>query len=311
MAVYTTRLLNRVGAGALLIAALACGPRRQAGVSVHPALASLIPDDTVAVAVFRVEELKSSDVYRKWIAPRILGRLERPAAETGFDPRKDLFEAVVASNGKDVFVLARGRFAPERIGPQLERSGARRSVYKNFTLYGDPEAALLFLNRAVAAAGPPGVLRSLVDRPPGNRLPARLLEKMKAVPAASQIWAVALGPNPFGNASVPWQGNAAGLARLLESVESVWAGADLRPGLDMTVEWTCRTKNDAKLLHDALRGLIGMGRLSTPDNERDLLRFYDAIEVSQQEAVVRVRMSLSPELVDKFLSRMERHSPER
>lgn len=311
MAVHTTRLLNRAGAGALLIAAMACGPRRQAGVSLHPTLASWIPDDTVAVAVLRVEELKSSEVYRKWIAPRVLGRLERAAAESGFDPRRDLLEVAVASNGKDVLVLARGRFAPERIGLHLERSGARRSVYRDFTLYGDSEAALLFLNRAVAAAGPPAVLRSLVDRPPKGGLPARLRERMQAVPAASQIWAVSLVPDPFGRASVPLPNGSLGLGRLRSSVESLWVGADLRSGLDMRVEWTCRTKEDAKLLHDAIRGLIGMGRLSTPDNERDLLRFYDAIQVSQQEAVVQLHTSLSPELVDMFLSRMERHSAER
>ncbi len=310
MAVHATGLLKGVGAGVLLLAALACGLQRQAGVSLHPALASLIPDDTVAVAVVRVEELNRSAVYQKWIAPRVLERLGG-LAESGFDPRNDLLEAVVASNGKDVLLLARGRFAPEKIGPHLERSGAQRFTYKNFTLYGDSEAALVFLSRQIAAAGPPPILRSLVDRPRTSRAPARLLEKMKAVPAASQIWAVSLGPNPFGNLSLPWQGNGVGLGRLLHSVESIWAGADLRSGLDMTVEWTCRTKNDAKLLHDALRGLIGMGRLSTPENERDLLRFYDAIEVSQREVAVQVHTALSSELLTKFLSRMERQPQQR
>ncbi|MCL6505788.1 MAG: hypothetical protein K6T59_02085 [Bryobacteraceae bacterium] len=310
MAIHAAGLLKGAGAGALLIAALACGLERQAGVSLHPALAALIPDDTMAVAVVRVEELNRSAVYQKWIAPRVVERLGG-LAQSGFDPRKDLLEAVVASNGKDVLLLARGRFAPEKIGPHLERSGAQRFTYKNFTLYGDSEAALVFLGRQIAAAGPPAILRSLVDRPRRIRLPARLLEKMKAVPAASQIWAVSLGPNPFGNLSLPWQGDGAGPGRLLHSVESLWAGADLRSGLDMTVEWTCRTKNDARLLHGALRGLIGMGRLSTPENERDLLRFYDAIEVSQQEVAVRVHTGLSPELLAKFLSRMERYSLER
>jgi hypothetical protein len=310
VAIHAAGLLKGAGAGALLIAALACGLERQAGVSLHPALAALIPDDTMAVAVVRVEELNRSAVYQKWIAPRVVERLGG-LAQSGFDPRKDLLEAVVASNGKDVLLLARGRFAPEKIGPHLERSGAQRFTYKNFTLYGDSEAALVFLGRQIAAAGPPAILRSLVDRPRRSRLPARLLEKMKAVPAASQIWAVSLGPNPFGNLSLPWQGDGAGPGRLLHSVESLWAGADLRSGLDMTVEWTCRTKNDARLLHDALRGLIGMGRLSTPENERDLLRFYDAIEVSQQEVAVRVHTGLSPELLAKFLSRMERYSLER
>ncbi|MCS6952541.1 MAG: hypothetical protein NZM33_06745 [Bryobacteraceae bacterium] len=292
-------------AGVLLVLPLACGPRRQAGVAVHPSLASLLPDDTVALAVFHVDALKSSPLYRKWIAPRILARWNGLARQSGFDPERDLSEAVVASNGRETWLLARGRFAEEKIGPQLERSGARKSVYKRYTLYGDGEAALVFVNRETAAAGPPPLLRALLDRGRGGRLPARLRERMRAVPAGSQIWAVSVGPNPFGSVVLPLPGGPA-LERLWNSVESIWAGADLRSGLNMTVEWTCRTKDDGKLLHDALRGLIGLGRLNTPDRERDLLRFYDSIRVSQRESVVRVDTQVSQDLLEKFLSRMER-----
>lgn len=277
---------------------------------VHSSLAGLVPHDTVALAVFRVDALKTSPLYQKWIAPRMLARWSERTRQSGFDPQKDLLEVVVASDGKQALVLARGRFAPEKIGRELERSGARKSLYRKYALYGDEEAVLVFVDRETAAAGPPARIRALLDRPRSGAIPARLREKMRSVPAASQIWAVSLAANPFGTASLPFNG-APALERLFHSVESVWAGADLRSGLNMTVEWTCRTKDDGKLLHDALRGFIGMGRLSTPDSDRELLRFYDSIRVSQRESVVRVDTELAPDLLDQFLRRMERRARQR
>jgi hypothetical protein len=58
----------------------------------------------------------------------------------------------------------------------------------------------------------------------------------------------------------------------------------------------------ARQIHDALRGLIGIGRLSTPDNQRELLRFFDAIQVSQEDRTVRVRASIPLDLLIAFES---------
>lgn len=276
----------------------------------HPSLAALLPHDTVALAVFHVDALKTGPLYQKWIAPRMLARWSELARQSGFDPQKDLVEAVVASDGKQALVLARGRFAPDKIGRELERSGARKSLYRKYALYGDEEAVVVFVDRETAVAGPPALIRALLDRPRSGGMPARLREKTKSVPAGSQIWAVSLAASPFGTAALPFN-SAPVLERLFHSVESVWAGADLRSGLNMTVEWTCRTKDEGKLLHDALRGLIGMGRLSTPDSDRELLRFYDSIRVSQRESVVRMETELAPDLLDQFLRRMEGRTRQR
>ena len=38
----------------------------------------------------------------------------------------------------------------------------------------------------------------------------------------------------------------------------------------------------AKQLHDGLRGLLGLARLTTPKERTDLLKIYDAIDIRQQ-----------------------------
>ena len=63
----------------------------------------------------------------------------------------------------------------------------------------------------------------------------------------------------------------------------------------------CKTERDAKFVHDLVRGLVGFGRLNTPDNQPDLLKLYDAIQVTQQQAQTKVTADVPQELADKFL----------
>jgi hypothetical protein len=110
------------------------------------------------------------------------------------------------------------------------------------------------------------------------------------------------GPLP---PEVPRGGNLANIDRLLASIQSGAAGVDLRDGVNLEATADCASANDARLLHDTLRGFIGLGRLNVPDGQRELLRFFDAIQVRYQEQQVRVTARIEPELVDQFLGLVE------
>jgi hypothetical protein len=53
-----------------------------------------------------------------------------------------------------------------------------------------------------------------------------------------------------------------------------------------------------------LRGLIGLARLSTHDNELDLLRMWDALSIAKDRQTVRVDMDLPADLTDKLISKL-------
>jgi hypothetical protein len=52
-----------------------------------------------------------------------------------------------------------------------------------------------------------------------------------------------------------------------------------------------------------------MGRLSTPDNEPDLLRFYDAIQVSRLETALTVKADIPMDVLERFIARIDRLRP--
>ena len=76
---------------------------------------------------------------------------------------------------------------------------------------------------------------------------------------------------------------------------------NLSNGIDAIAVVNCNTERDAKFVHDLVRGLVGFGRLNTPDNQPDLLKLYDAIQVTQQQAQATVAANVPQDLADKFL----------
>ncbi len=291
--------------GVLMLATLGCRSAERAALRVDPALAALVSSDAVFVAGARLEALRATPFYRKWVAGRPQPWLDRLAERTGLDPRKDLWELLIASDGKQTLALARGKFAPQGLEPRLEGLSARRTPYKGYTLIGEERAALVFMNSTTAAAGPAPSLRALIDRRNRSRGASPLLAKTKEFPAGTQLWMVSAG----GAALAEWlpsAGNLANLGKIFSMLESSSAAADLRSGLRLSATGVCRNNDDARTLAEALRGLIGLARLSTPDETPELLRAYDGIGVEQDQRSVRIRAEIAQDLLEKLFERWSR-----
>ena len=235
-----------------------CGPRTPPSVEIDPALARLVPGDTLALIGVKIDALRATPLYGKWVAPRLDNLAKKRAV--GLD--KDVSELLLVSNGKNTVVFAKGKSSVFQLG-----------------------------------SGVP---------PPRSKdgLPASLREKMRSIPPQSQVWAAGIGSFALVNDAIPREGNLANLRNVFSTIESWSAGADLRSGLKMEARGVYRTEADGKVIHDALRGLLGLGRLSTPDNAPELLRFYDGIQVTQQTSAVRVTADIPADVLDKFLARV-------
>ncbi len=296
-----SRLLPAVALALLLVG---CGSR-PAGVPLDHSLAELVPSDTILLAGVRMDALRATPVYRKWVGDNPVVNLDKFAKETGLDPRKDVSELLIASDGKRPLVLARGEFPVERLEEMLVRSGAKKTPYRGRALIGSGDAAVVFLNSRTAAAGPPAALRVALDG--GGGVPQGFRDRLKTVAPETQIWLLASGVTPMLGKGIPDFGNLGGnLRKIADSVENVTVAFDLRAGLKMTAGGVCKTEQDAKFIHDAIRGLLGMGRLSTPDNEPELLRFYDSFQVAQRQTAIALNADIPMDVLESTLERMKR-----
>jgi hypothetical protein len=296
----TTALRAAVPLAALLAIA-GCAPRASQTIKIDPALATLIPPDAVVLVGVKADALRTGEFYRRWITARPQPQLDEFAKRTGLDPRRDIWELLVASDGKSAVAMARGKFSPTGLEPTLAQAGAQRFAYKGYTLVGSEQAAVVFMNASTALAGPAAALRATLDRrEAGSAPPKALLDRVANIPATSQVWVAAMGPFDKFNLPVSRTGSLSIPPQMFGSIHAVTAWADLRTGVDFAATIEGATPADAKRVHDALKGLIGMGRLSTPDGKGELLRLYDSVGVEQKEREVLVKANIPMDLIEKL-----------
>jgi hypothetical protein len=274
---------------------------------IDPAFVPLLPDDTNTLAGVKVKALKETPVYARASKLGPLEGLNRRVEEIGLDPSAEILEVMLASNGKDTLTMARGKFSKTGLEPELKGPAIQRFTYRGYTLQGNEEYAAVFMNPSTMVAGPTRMLRSVLDRRDAGRTgPKNLLERAQQLPQGSHVWAVATGPSELISDVIPREGNSANLGRVIGSLQSGSVAVNLSRGADLEAKGTCGSEEEARNLASTLKGLIGLGRLSTPDNQPEMLRAYDAIQVTQSGTSIQVVASLPTELVEKLMDQAAR-----
>ncbi|HMD50910.1 MAG TPA: hypothetical protein VKG79_17480, partial [Bryobacteraceae bacterium] len=160
-----------------------------------PGLLRLVMPDAKVVAGLQVDRTRDSQ-FGQFVLSQM--QLNDPAfqqfvAETGFDPRKDIQELVIASNWQSAaaqsrwLVMAKGAFDLDKIQRAAERSGAAASSYQGATVYsfagrGSPDSdnAIAFLDASSAVMGDAASVKAAVGRKKsGAAASSDLLGKVK------------------------------------------------------------------------------------------------------------------------------------
>jgi len=285
----------------ILALALAGCVKTPPGPKIDPALASLIPPDTILLAGARLDRLQDTPIYQKHMANRPVPLIDDFPIQIGLEvKRKDLWELLLISDGKQSVVLGRGKFADEA-EPRIEIPGATRFAYKGYNLVGDERQAVLLVSPSVIGVGATAALRSLIDnKGKGNGPPAVLADQLKQMPAEAVLWAAYGG----GVTKLPFNapGDLANVNKIMASIQSGSMYLDLRTGVNGLATGTCGTDQDAKGLYDALRGLAGLARLAIPKDKPEVGRLLDGLRITQDSHQVNIHIEEPEELVDPLLN---------
>lgn len=296
--------MKRLLAVALCLALIGCQPKKSESLRIDPSLETLVPADTVFIVGADLNAIRETSVYQKLLSRVPLPQLDDFTRKTGLDPRKDLSQVLSCSNGQRGLLMARGKFNVSDLEARLASQGAKKFDYKGHNLFGTEQAVIFFLNPTTAVAGTADEVRSLIDQGSGGTgrgLPPALRDLVRTIPANDQIWAALTGGLDAINPNVPPNSNLANVIGALKTIDTATIGMDLSKGFDMFADVTCKTDRDAKFVHDMVKGIVGIGRLNTPDSHPELLKLYDAIQVTQQQAHARVTANIPTDLADKFL----------
>lgn len=282
----------KVIAGLLLAFAAMAQPR------IDNVLIRMVPPGVTSLAGAQMDRIKTTEFYRKLSEQQKLPQFDAFARDTGFDPRRDVRELLFANTVSGGVLLARGTFPlhPEIKDAKPVRHGA-------YTIEKTGAGALCILDATLAVAGDfKSVEAALNEWTSGSHKGAQpLLAHAHEIDPSSQFWALSTTFAGFLADNMPIARGGIDFSRIFRGLEDIWIQADFSKGLQGLAHGTAATDQDAVNLRDTAKGLVGLGRLSVPENKPEMLKMWDGITIEQVGRNVTIHMDIPQELLDQLV----------
>jgi len=278
-----------------------------------PSLVALVPADPGLVAGVNVDKAKTSAFGQRVLAQmnaNDAGLLEL-IQQTGFDPRKDVHEILLVTDGKQTdrnLVLVRGTFDISKIAAAVRQKGAVEAQYKGVVLFtpekGKQDGTVALVDSSLVMAGNDVMVKAAIDRrvQSGPAI-SQALQQRIAKWSLSDAWFLstkplsALGVNSNGkNQVVP-----AGLA--VESIVAASAGVNLSKDVAISGEAQARSAQDAQALADLVRMVVTMARLQVggKPEAQNALKVLDTLQVSVAGVNTTLSLTIPEELLNQAM----------
>jgi hypothetical protein len=262
-------------------------------------LGKMVPPGATSLVGARMDQIKLTAIYRKMLATSSLTEVDQFAGQTGFDPRRDVRDLLYVSTSAGSVMLARGTF---HLNPTPLRN-ARRIRHGRYEIVSEGSGGFCVLDSTLAAAGDIPVIEAALDEwTSGSHTAAQpLAARLGSVNPQSQLWGISTGPGNFLAEHPPGASSGIDFSKIFRGLQDTWFEADLSAGLRAEVHGTAATEKDALNLRDAVRGIVGLGRLNVPENQSELLKVWDGITVDQQGRSISLHADVAQDLIDKLM----------
>jgi hypothetical protein len=311
---------------AAAVTALFCGvlPGRAA----DPAMLNLLMPDAKVVSGINVQQAAASPLGLYVLS--LMGpqdqQIQQFISILGFDPRKDVTELLMASNGTTAtaatssLVLARGRFATAGIMGLAQQNGAAKEVYKGVTILSDPKqtAGAAFLdadaaqgNATLLAIGPVAQVRAAIDRLSApSILDVKLLAQVQNLSAAQDVWGVSfvppasLLPRTAGQQiTMPPGVQIPGMPPVaaLQNVQQFSGGIKLGANVAFTAAAVFDTAQNAAGMAGVLQFASNLAQAQAAQQNPQAAGVLKALAISSQGSTVNLALSLPMEKVRQML----------
>ncbi len=277
----------------MLLAAVAAAQPR-----IDNVLVRMVPPGSKSLAGAHMDQIKATAFYRNLVEQRKLSQVDRFAKDTGFDPRRDVRELLFVSTPSGGVLLARGTFP---LHPQVSDTKPLR--HGKYTLQTSGGSGFCILDATLAAAGDLKSVETALDEwTSGAHTAAQpLLGRARGVDPQSQFWGVSAGFAGFLADNMPGAGRGIDFSKIFQGLEDTWFQASFTNGFQALVHGATTTEQDAANLRDTMKGLIGFGRLSVPENQPEMLKLWDGIAVEQDGRTISIRADIAESLVDRLV----------
>jgi hypothetical protein len=267
-----------------------------------PALLNMVMPDATVLAGINVQRAKTSPFGQFLLTQMPTGDgLDGFITATGFDPRQDLVEVLMASNNaqsnKSGLVLARGTFSPAKIAAAIAAdSNHIAQTYNGAELITGTNAmdhgAVAFLSNNIAVAGDLASVKAAIDRSSGNNSIDPTLAAKVASFAAMDAWSVSISPISLGkNGDV--QDNP--IAGAMKTVQQASGSIMLSSPVVISAEALAASDQDATSLSDVLKFVMMMVQGNA---QASLL---NSLNVTTDHSTVKVQLSIPEDQLEQLI----------
>ncbi len=239
-------------------------------------------------------------------------------ADTGFDPRRDVTEILMASNWSGEanarwLVLARGAFNSARIASSVQANGGAVTSFQGVNLLSTPTgpknqstSSIAFLTSSEAAMGDPESVKAAIQRyQTSSAAPASLgTKKVQDVMANNDFWFITLVPvSEFAGAMPDANLGQAMGGNLLQAITQASGGIKFGPNVRFSAEAVTRSDKDAGALVDVVRFIAGMLQLNKDKSATasEFSSLVDTMELKTAGNVMSMSMLIPEAQLEKML----------
>ena len=292
---------------AFLLPALLCAS--QFLHAADPQLLNMLPPDAKVVAGVNVDQARNSP-FGQFLLTLVPAdpNFQQFVSTSGFDPRRDLHEILVAATGPGKsaahLFLARGIFDVDRLLSLAPKPGHLKEQLYNgtriFTGPGQDNMVFAFPDANTAVAGDlTGVKASLDRRGHASSLDAALAARVGVLSSTLDAWAVsalpfsALPPMPPSNGPVPTE--------LLAKIQQTSGGVKFGDQVHLIGEATTGDPKDAAALGDVARFLIMMVQNQAPPEAAPALALIRNLQVVAAGTTVRLDLAIAEAQIEALI----------
>lgn len=288
-----------------------------------PSLLSLVMPDAKVIAGARVDQAKNSP-FGMYVLAHL--QLDDPdfikfVAATGFDPRRDVREILVASNSPEYdpshwLVLAKGTFDPGRIEGLAQASGGTVVKHHGISILsgtggnGDlktGQGAIAFLDSSTAVMSDVAGVEGAIDRRRANNraISIKLAAKVRQVSTNYDFWFTTLVPlaefaaaMPDPNISNAMKGN------LLGAIQQTSGGVKFGETVQLYAEAVTRSPEDAAALVDVVKFIAGLIQTNRKKDTTvaQVSTLLDGLQTNIQGNVMTMTLAIPEAILEQMMS---------
>lgn len=283
-----------------------------------PGLLSLVMPDAKVIAGIQVDQARISP-----FGQYVLGHMQPDDAnfkkfvsDTGFDPRRDLREIVMASNsGADIgshwVMIARGMFDASKIAAAVKQNDGTVTSFQGVGLFSGTtsatavtESVVAFPDNSTAIMGDADSVKTTIQRFQTKASGANLATQVKNLSASYDFWFLTLVPlsefsavMPDPNMGQAMQGN------LFKAISQASGGLKFGANVQFQMQAVARSEQDAKSLADVVRFIGGLiqtnkGKSSTAGTVSTLV---DSMTLTTAGNVMTMALSIPETQLEQLL----------